>query len=690
MPILDPVTELDNALGMQRLLADQLGEPPPRIADRYEVRRTLGRGANGLVCEALDRQLDRPVALKLVPLRAPRAARDAEREARTLARFDHPNIVRIHDVGRTAHVGSFAVELVFVVMELLQGTNLRHWASVPRSRGDVLAAFLAAGEGLAAAHEQGIVHGDFKPENVVIDERGKVRVVDFGLARWTAEPIPDGHPTHSRTHTQGPRGTHGYIAPEVFEARADARSDQYAFAISLWELLTGQQPYELTDEGLPVPTPPRGELALPLDLRRAIARGFARDPADRHASMRALLTALGPLAHAAEQPPAPARRRVVAAAVVVGVAGLGVLAGLTAFQASEVPGAPPPVAAKPTTAQPTTTQPTTAQQKTARPTAPSQPTVPACPEVTEIAGMWRTTTFVNWADKAGLLGATGYYSIEVLPDQGCRAIFLVRKQGDSGKDRYSKIYQDRITADVRRDASGAIEATLDAWLGPDRALDGSETGRKSGLHYRYSLQWTRGAIAGDWEMLHRDTDTPEMRGILAGARDGVEFSVAEDLEAATCDAQCRIRCPGRTAAGRCATRCAAGDTSAPRACGAPDPEFRPPTATFQAASELLGWPLAPSDACLKVAQRLTGRWRLSRSDRSEDAELTLESAGCSLTGEHRTPTLGSAVQGWVDDKGVWRLQEIDRPDAPVLALVGWDPAFGVTDGGGAILAAQKL
>lgn len=675
MPILDPVTELDNALGMQRLLADQLGEPPPSIADRYEVRRTLGRGANGLVCEALDRQLDRAVALKLVPLRAPRAARDAEREARTLARFDHPNIVRIHDVGRAQRVGGFAVELVFVVMELLQGTNLRHWVSVPRSRSDVIAAFLAAGEGLAAAHEQGIVHGDFKPENVVIDERGKVRVVDFGLARWTAEPIPDGHPTHSRTYTQGPRGTHGYIAPEVFEARADARSDQYAFAVSLWELLTGQQPYELTDEGLPVPTQPRGELALPLDLRRALARGFARDPSDRHASMRALLTALQPLTHAADQPPAPGRRRAVAAAVAVGAAGVAVLAGLTVFEPAEVPSAPPPVAAKPTTAQAT---------------APSQPTVPACPEVTEIAGAWRTTTFVNWADKASLLGAKGYYSIEVLPDQGCRAIFLVRKRGDSGKDRYGKIYQDRIAADVRRDANGAIEATLDAWLGPDRALDGSETGRKSGLHYRYSLRWSSGVIAGDWEMLHKDTDTPEMRGLLAGARDGVEFAVAEDLEAASCEVQCRIRCPGPTAAGRCATRCAAGDTSAPRACGAPDREFRPPTATFQAASEPLGWPPAPSDACLKVAQRLPGRWRLSRSDSSEGAELTLESAGCSLTGEHRTPALSAPIQGWVDDKGVWRLQRTDQPDDPVLALVGWDPAFGVTDGGRAILAAQKL
>lgn len=673
MTILDPVTELDNALGKQRFLADQLGEPPPCVRDRYEIRRTLGRGATGLVCEALDRELDRAVALKLVPLRTPRAARDAEREARTLARFDHPNIVRIHDVGRTDRVGSFAVELVFVVMELLQGTSLRHWASVPRSRSAVLEAFLAAGEGLAAAHEQGVVHGDFKPENVVIDARGKVRVVDFGLARWTAEAGPEGVHAPGRAFTQGPRGTHGYIAPEVFEGRVDARSDQYSFAVALWELLTGQLPYAVTDEGRPLATPPRGELALSVELRRALARGFAGEPSARYASMHELLAALRPHVDASEQPPAPSRRNVVAAALAVGLAGVGGLAALASAETPETPAAP------------RTANPPTMTAPTPKPT----PVAPPCPEVAAIVGAWRFTSYVVWADKASLLAARGYYSVEVQPGQGCRAVFLVRKRGDSGKDRYGKIYQDRIVAEVQREADGGITATLDAWLAADKALDGSETGRRSGLHYRYSLQWKDGRLAGDWEMFHKDTDTPEMRGLLAGAPEGVEFAVAEDLEAASCAAQCRIRCPGATAAERCQARCAGGEAAA-RDCGAPDRGFRPPTATFLAASEPLGWPPAPSDACLKVADRLSGRWRVTRSDRAEVVELTLGSAACSLSGQRHTGDASEAVHGWVDDRGVWRLQAVERPEEPVWALVGRDPAFGVAEGGGAILAAQRL
>ena len=167
----DPVIELDNAIATAYMLASQIGAAPPLINGRYELRRTLGRGANGIVCEALDRHLQRSVALKLVPLRDARTADSAAREAQTLAQFDHANIVRIHDVGQASDVAGLRIDVVYVVMELLKGADLRRWAERRPGQRAVLDVLLAAGEGLAAAHEQGFIHGDFKPENVVIDDR---------------------------------------------------------------------------------------------------------------------------------------------------------------------------------------------------------------------------------------------------------------------------------------------------------------------------------------------------------------------------------------------------------------------------------------------------------------------------------------------------------------------------------------
>ena len=138
MSIQDPVIDLDNTIATAYMLVAQIGAAPPIIQGRYELRRTLGRGANGLVCEALDRHLQRFVALKLVPLRDARTATNAAREAQTLAQFDHANIVRIHDVGQASDISGLRVDLVYVVMELLKGANLRHWAAEQRSQRAIL------------------------------------------------------------------------------------------------------------------------------------------------------------------------------------------------------------------------------------------------------------------------------------------------------------------------------------------------------------------------------------------------------------------------------------------------------------------------------------------------------------------------------------------------------------------------
>ncbi|MFP2933629.1 serine/threonine-protein kinase, partial [Pyxidicoccus sp. 3LG] len=158
---------------------------------RYVLLRRVGEGGMGVVFAAYDPDLDREVALKLLK---PGAVADAEargrlvREAQSLARLSHPNVVIVHDVGVDG-------DTVFLAMELVRGRTLRHWlAEAPRPWREVLARFLQAGQGLAAAHAVGLVHRDFKPDNVLLGADGQVRVTDFGLARLAhAEPgVADG------------------------------------------------------------------------------------------------------------------------------------------------------------------------------------------------------------------------------------------------------------------------------------------------------------------------------------------------------------------------------------------------------------------------------------------------------------------------------------------------------------------
>lgn len=284
MPIHDPVIRLDNAIAIACMLAAESAAPPPTLKGRYRLGRTLGRGAHGLVCEAHDGHLDRDVAVKLVPTPDARTAESVVREARALAKFNHPNIVQIHDIDHVSVVGEEAIEVAFVVMELLAGTNLRHWSAEQPGPLAIFTALLAAGEGLAAAHEQRFVHGDFKPENVVVAGRRGVCVVDFGLAHL-------GDDEAARTRTLGPRGTPGYIAPEVFVARGDARSDQYAFAASLWELLLGRLPFARPGEVAPSDLA-HSRASIPAPVVRALLRAVAADPRARFPSMRELLAAL--------------------------------------------------------------------------------------------------------------------------------------------------------------------------------------------------------------------------------------------------------------------------------------------------------------------------------------------------------------------------------------------------------------
>ena len=259
----------------------------PRRIGRYEVQAVLGAGGMGIVYAAWDPELRRRVALKLVrPERAVGGSRQQLlREARALARISHPNVVTAHDVGE--HEGE-----VFVATELVTGETLATWHS-GRAAAEIVAAWIQAARGLAAAHAEGVVHRDVKPSNVLVGADGRVRIGDFGLAQDgasadTGGPVPAsplggasvGQVVVTAAGFFG--GTPGYMAPEHEHGRAaDARSDQFSLCVSIAETLTGQRPR--ADAAIEVEPPA---------LAAALERGLRSEPAARFPSVAALADAL--------------------------------------------------------------------------------------------------------------------------------------------------------------------------------------------------------------------------------------------------------------------------------------------------------------------------------------------------------------------------------------------------------------
>ncbi|MBK9752659.1 MAG: protein kinase [Nannocystis sp.] len=309
---------------------------------RFVMLELLGVGGMGEVYLCYDPELDRRVAVKLLrPLRsssADQARARLLREARSIARLSHPNVVTVHDVavwqGR-----------VFLAMEYIAGPTLAAWAR--DHAGDwtaIVAVYSQAGEGLAAAHRAGLVHRDFKPENVLVAlEHGapRPRVLDFGIARAAAsdDELPDetavladtargGDPSLHLTTTGMLLGTPAYMAPEQFlAAKVDPRTDQFSFCVALWEALHGQRPFagdafaNLAANVLQGQLrPPPRDTRVPERLSLALRRGLAIEPDDRFPDMPALLAALAPAS--------PTPRRWTFA-----LAGLAIAGGVTAFAA---------------------------------------------------------------------------------------------------------------------------------------------------------------------------------------------------------------------------------------------------------------------------------------------------------------------------------------------------------------------
>lgn len=303
------------------------------INERYVIAAVLGKGGMGTVYLARDVTLDREVALKLHH-RVGASSDRLHREAMAMAKLAHPNVVTVFEVATVD-------DRLYVAMEYVRGETLRGWrSSQPRSWSDIVAMLVETGNGLAAAHAAGLVHRDFKPENVLVGDDGRPRVGDFGLARVGASPSGD-KPSSSpnaaaslearMTQTGALVGTPAYMAPEQLNgAIVDARSDQFAFCVVAWELLYGKRPFagstlaaleeSITKQERWLPA----RSSVPPRVRAVLERGLAVDPADRYPDMPALLAALRSAAV-----PRTRRRLLLGLAGVIALAGGGVVLAST-------------------------------------------------------------------------------------------------------------------------------------------------------------------------------------------------------------------------------------------------------------------------------------------------------------------------------------------------------------------------
>jgi hypothetical protein len=321
---------------------------------RFVVVGTLGSGGMGVVYAAHDRELDRHVALKVMRTSAATEEERTrmQREGQAMARVTHPNVITVHEVGVD---GAF----VFLAEELLDAGTLGSWLEARHSHAEIVEKFELAGRGLAAAHAAGLVHRDFKPDNVLLGKDGRVRVADFGLARALGadNPMvtarmrkpsendvdaPAPTPMSQLTATGAVMGTPMYMAPEQhLGQRADERSDQFAFCIALYYALYGDWPFagktsvavaDAVIEGR-MQRPPPGK-HVTAKLRAILVRGLATKPAERFPSMTALLAEL-------TKPPSHRARNFTIAIGAVALAGVAMVGAGYALRDRDKPVKPP-------------------------------------------------------------------------------------------------------------------------------------------------------------------------------------------------------------------------------------------------------------------------------------------------------------------------------------------------------------
>lgn len=282
--------------------------------DHFRVVEKLGEGGMGVVLKAYDPHLDRHVAIKILQPHLYHGvgtsdARDRMlREAKAMAKVRHANVITVYSVGTVR-------KQVYIAMEFIAGGTLQEWSSAGKHEWrEIVATYTKSGHGLSAAHKSGLVHRDFKPANVLMDEGGRVLVTDFGLVSSDSPPSDiQGQPRNSiempavqplsvsLTQTGTILGTPPYMAPEQHRGDAiDARADQFAFCVTLYEALYGERPHEGGDysilagnilSGHVRDVPP--DSGVPVWLREILLRGLSVDADDRFESMDELLEALG-------------------------------------------------------------------------------------------------------------------------------------------------------------------------------------------------------------------------------------------------------------------------------------------------------------------------------------------------------------------------------------------------------------
>src|SRR5262245_39302673 len=263
------------------VLANFVAPPPAELARHFpqlDILELMGQGGMGAVYKARQKGLDRVVALKILPPAAGRDPAFAERftrEARALARLNHPNIVTVHDFGQ-------AGDYFYFLMEYVDGANLRQSirARTLRPR-EALATIPQICEALQYAHDEGIVHRDIKPENILLDRRGRVKIADFGLAKLLGRSAAD----FTLTGAQQIMGTPHYMAPEQFERplEVDHRADIYALGVVLYEMLTGEVPMGAF-------APPSQKVQVDVRLDEVVLRTLAREPERRYQKVSQLQT----------------------------------------------------------------------------------------------------------------------------------------------------------------------------------------------------------------------------------------------------------------------------------------------------------------------------------------------------------------------------------------------------------------
>ncbi|MCR9160806.1 MAG: serine/threonine-protein kinase [Nannocystaceae bacterium] len=691
------IAELERKVASQLTLANIGLSPLPMLNRRYRIEEIRGRGARGLVVRAMDTSIGRIVALKIYPPTSDeRLDRELVREAQALGRLEHPNVVRIYDVGHAPlTLEREEITVRFMSIEYVEGASLRAWAQEKkRRRSHLIRALLAAAEGLAAAHRAGLVHRDVKPDNIMVETSGAIKVVDFGLARGLYAAAPESFAPGVdagpwATSMAGAVGTPEYMAPEAREGRAFAEADQYSFAMSAWELLVGVTPYDSSCEVYKPPEQPgfSGANELPRHVRSALERALEFHPSRRHRDMRALVDAIRR---------GQSLRRVGIGLGTAGISALGLGVAWTVTQggvpslgdptvaASVAPSTPPNSSSVSEPVDRAPMRSPTAERANAATSPPPEPTSidprpqaqPLADPCGAVSGSWHFTTAVSWANNMQFRDINGLYELDLEHDSKCRFDVTVRKMGSSR----------------RLNAPGEISAAsgrVDARVVDGRVLLWTKLRLRSRAHppreYMFAFQLDGpDSMSGTYWHRPAGTVAHDIAGFLEGARHRIPSVSVSEVEV-QCAFECIPGCADEASTQSCVDRCGKGGPAMP--CGAPTNVASAPARSRHVIDRLgsvIGTRMRSSSRrrCAKAARWLEGDWTLHVAG-GPAKDFHIGASDCQLTFSGDISGTGD-----VDGHGAWTKLVLDGTDElggarlrPDFALTGWGPAFGLTHDG---------